>query len=531
MPTVRSSTEPAPRPSTRTPKLRPGLGALRRAVVDVRHLLWFRTQAVRRRRLGRLVGLAFLAVTVAAAAVPAYVPGAGDYGKGTTRAWDALLVLPTILAGLLVLATISAVASGGGRELLAHEHGVIHPVSATTDHLGALLLAPLNIAWLLQAWLLFGAAAYALGPDGLLQAQLITLLWVVLATAFAQVLAWSVEAIRRREHGVVAVRGLGLVVAAVVVWLQLTGQLTSVLDRVPTTFVVLGMIAPGQEHHLRWTLTALALLGLALVAVALGAIPAHLAARRPPRDEIKAETGARLARRAPRSDLLALVRIDRGSIWRAVPMRRGLTVLAIGPGLVALAGGLEWDMMTILPGLVASGAALLFGVNAWCLDARGALWRESLPVDPRAVFAARVLVLTEWLLVASGVTLVLGGLRAGLPTPEELSALLCCLVVVTVQVVGGAMRWSHRRPFSVDMRSARATPAPPVVMVGYSARLALATTLTGVMFSGMAKVPAWNLSIALAIPFLAWSAVRLAWVRRSWLQPAERARVVMTVAA
>ena len=45
--------------------------------------------------------------------------------------------------------------------------------------------------------------------------------------------------------------------------------------------------------------------------------------------------------------------------------------------------------MTILPGLVASGGALLFGVNAWCLDARGVLWRESLPAGPRQVFAAR----------------------------------------------------------------------------------------------------------------------------------------------
>ena len=37
-----------------------------------------------------------------------------------------------------------------------------------------------------------------------------------------------------------------------------------------------------------------------------------------------------------------LVRTDRGSVWRAVPMRRGLAVLAIGPGVVALAGDLTW---------------------------------------------------------------------------------------------------------------------------------------------------------------------------------------------
>ena len=40
--------------------------------------------------------------------------------------------------------------------------------------------------------------------------------------------------------------------------------------------------------------------------------------------------------------------------------------------------------MTILPGLVASGGALLFGVNAWCLDGRGLLWRENLPARPDA---------------------------------------------------------------------------------------------------------------------------------------------------
>ena len=52
-------------------------------------------------------------------------------------------------------------------------------------------------------------------------------------------------------------------------------------------------------------------------------------------------------------------------------------------------------MLTILPGLVASGGALLFGVNSWCLDGRGALWRDSLPVTPKRVFMSRVIVLTR----------------------------------------------------------------------------------------------------------------------------------------
>ena len=213
-------------------------------------------------------------------------------------------------------------------------------------------------------------------------------------------------------------------------------------------------------------------------AVLIGIVPAHLAARRTARDELRleSETGEPLP--MPRTDLLGLIRTDRASVWRTVPMRRGMAVLAIGPGVVAIAGDLQWATMTILPGLVASGGALLFGVNAWCLDGRGALWRESLPIEPRQVFAARTIVLGEFLLVASAITLALASLRAGVPDPSELAALVCTWLVVTVQVVAAALRWSAQRPFAVDLRSARATPAPPVLMVGYSARLAVSTTLT-----------------------------------------------------
>ena len=42
-------------------------------------------------------------------------------------------------------------------------------------------------------------------------------------------------------------------------------------------------------------------------------------------------------------------RIDRGSVWRSVGMRRGLLVLGVGPGLVALVAGLPWSTVTLLP--------------------------------------------------------------------------------------------------------------------------------------------------------------------------------------
>ena len=73
---------------------------------------------------------------------------------------------------MLVIAIVSAAASGGGRELLPREQAVAFPVSPTTDHLGALLMAPLNIAWLLQGWTMLGATSYAVGPGPLVPALL-----------------------------------------------------------------------------------------------------------------------------------------------------------------------------------------------------------------------------------------------------------------------------------------------------------------------------------------------------------------------
>jgi hypothetical protein len=496
-----------------------------RAIADVGHLVRFRAGTLRRRRTPLAALLGFVTLTLTAATVPGLLP---DAGAGEGRALDLLILLPTMLTGFLALAIVSATASGGGRELLARDPASIHPISPTTDHLGALLLAPLNIAWLLQAWTLLGVTAYALGTEpALVRAQVIVVLWLLAATAVAQAVAWTVEGVRRVPHGIAWVRVLGVSVLAAALALQLTGNLVPLLDQLPTRWVVVGMVTDSLA---RSALTTVVLLLGFVAATALGAVPAHLAAHRTPQDELGAETGHQPARRAPRSPLTGVIRIDRASVWRAVPMRRGVAVLALAPGLVALAGALPWEQLTVLPGLVASGGALLWGVNAWCLDGRGGLWRESLPVEPTVVFDARAYVLAEFLLVASAVTVALGAVRAGMPSLAEVTALLCTLVVVTVQVVAAGLRWSEQRPFAVDLRSARATPAPPVVMVGYSARLALSTTMTGLVFSFLARAPEWQVSVLVAVPFLAWSTSRLLRTRRRWANPVARARVVTAVA-
>ncbi len=513
MPTALSSTDPAVTREARW--LRP--------VRDVGHLLWFRSASVRRRAALWWTVAAMLALSVAAATVPAFVPAEGD------RRLDFGVVLPSAMAGLLVLAVVSAIASGGGRELVSREHGVAFPVSPATDHLGALVLAPLNIAWLIQAWVLLGSAAFVLGPRvDLVGLQVVMVLWLAIATATGQLVAWSFEMVRRRRHGVAAVRLFLTGLAAAALAVQLTGRTTEVLDRVPTVWLLAGGLG-GFDG--RWLLTVGVELAVLALVVVVGVLPVTLASRLMPHDELRAETDLHTPRRMPWSDLSALLRLDRASVWRSVPMRRGLGVLAIGPGVVALLGDLPWPQITILPGLVASGGALLFGVNAWCLDARGALWRENLPAGPGTVFWARVIVLAEFLGLASLATIAIAALRAGVPTVGEATALVCTLLVVTVQVVGASMRWSERRPYPVDLRSARATPAPPMMMVAYSSRLAVCTTLTGLVFSGLAQVPNPVPSIFVAILFLTWSSVRLARSATRWDDPVTRARVVVTVAA
>jgi hypothetical protein len=503
-----------------------------RAVADGGHLLRFRARRERRGLSHRWVTVAILAVTLLAAVIPAFMPGAG-VAEGVPadeqrRALTVLSLLPVGFAGFLALAVVSAVASGGGRELLPRDQATPYPISPTTDHLGALLLAPVNTAWLLQAWVLVGSASYGVGPAKLLAGEAVVLLWLVVATCLAQVVAWSSEAVRRRRHGIAVMRTLSIVLLGTAVWLHVQHQLVPVLDRVPTVWFVVGA-ADGFSG--RWLLTVAVEVAIVVGAVVLGVFPAHLAARRTARDELRVESETRSALPNPRSDLLALVRTDRSSVWRTVPMRRGILVLAIGPGLVAIAGDVPWHAMTILPGLVASGGALLFGVNAWCLDGRGGLWRESLPVSPQTVFTARAIVLAEFLLVASVITIVLASLRAGIPSAPELAALAATLLVVTVQVAAAGLRWSARRPFAVDLRSARATPAPPAVMVAYSTRLAISTTLTSLVFSGLARTPSWEISVVVAVPFLAWSTARLLRTAREWTDPVQRARVVVSVAA
>ena len=503
------------------------------AARDTSHLLRFRARTVRRRGPA-LVGLVVvLGLTVVFAPSPPRLAGAarGDLAAAVDRLVAGLeSSLGLVFAGILLLSIGTAMSSGGGRELLSRSEAAIHPISPLTDHLGALVLSPINLAWLIQVWGLLASTAVVTSPDRLAGAQVVVLVWVVAATAMGQVVGWFVEGVRRTPHGVVLVRvGSGLVALLLGV-LHLTGLLRPLGDALPTTWVVETMATD------RWFVAALALVAVALAAVWAGGIPARWALGLPPREELRVASGVHEARHVPAPrwgsvEVALMRRLDRGSVWRSVGMRRGLLVLGVGPGLIALVGDLPWSTVTLLPGLVASGGALLFAVNAWCLDGRGMIWRETLPVTPAAVFDARALVIAECLAGVSSVTIGLALLRNGLPPLQTGVAVATCWVVVVVQVLSNAMTWSMRSPYGVDLSSPRATPAPHSAMAGYAGRLSLSTTLTGMFFTGMAAVPWPWVTVAFGALFLAWSLRRLRRARRRWLAPAERARVVLTVAA
>jgi hypothetical protein len=221
---------------------------------------------------------------------------------------------------------------------------------------------------------------------------------------------------------------------------------------------------------------------------------------------------------------------DRASVWRSASLRRGLLVLAVLPGLVAAAAGLDWPSLVLLPGLVAAGAGLLFGVNAFCLDGPGSVWLASLPRHARTAFWCKAQVVAEVCVLAMTLTLAAGSLRTGrLPTSGEAAAVAACSVVVLLRVVATCMTLSVTRPHRADLRGPRDTPAPPGVMAAYSARLAVSTTLLAVLFSGLAEFAPWHWSVLVAVPIALLSLRRLVSAGELWRQPTVRSRVVSAV--
>ena len=475
------------------------------------------------------VRLALVLTTLAVLWLLTVVLGSGDSVDAAALA-TALELAPAAYLGFGVLALVAPLTAGGGHDVVPPDQLVAHPVRATTQFLGGLVLAPANLVWIVQLLGLAALTAWLTLGGSLLRGSTTTGAYVLAVTALGQAVAWLVVGLRQTRRGRQTVAAGTLVLVAAGVAVVRSGRAGEVLGASPTSDVVAGVIAGGDGHSLRWGVTTGLLLAVSGVLLVLGARACRWALHRPG-DEGAHRGSGPVRRRAPRTrPLAALVAVDRASVWRAPALRRGALVLAVLPGLLAAGAALPWASLVVLPGLVAAGAGLLFGVNAFCLDASGARWLASLPHDPALALQAKAVVLTETVLGTVVVAAVAGALRSpGTPTAAEVAAIVGSGLLCTAVVVSSALRASVRSPYAADLRGPRDAVAPPGVLVLASVRMAVPTALVGVVLSAASATGLWWLPLALTAPLLALCALSVARTVHTWGDPAQRARVVDVV--
>jgi hypothetical protein len=498
---------------------------------QVRPLIALRWQMLR--SAGARKGFIALAALVPALCLLAAIVGSA---APRDRTFDVLLLAPSAYLTVAVLTLLGPLIAGGGQELFPTGQLDAYPVTSRTHFLMSLALTPLNLAWTTQLVALVGLTTFVSDPGPGIGLSVLTCLAFLAAVTFAgQALAWGVVGIRQRAWGRRASWWLAVALGAAGAVTAVTGHLSTVLDHSPTTWVVVGGVngaAGGAAGYRNWATVTWTLLVAAWFAYRLGLQACSWSLRQPTRAGGASDNQAVGRRRQSPSALRARLAIDRSSVWRSSSLRRGLLVLGILPGAVSALAGLDWPSLVMLPGLVAAGAGLLFGVNVFCLDSSGALWLASLPGDVRLLFRAKAQVVAEVCVVAVALALVAGATRAGgPPTAAEAVALVGCAVVCVSRVVATCMQLSLLRPHHAQLLGPRDTPAPPGAMAAYSVRLAVSTTLVAVLFSGASQTGDWRLPAALVVPFLLFSARRLVGSSRLWLDPSVRARVVATVSS
>lgn len=495
---------------------------------QVRALLALRWQMVRTPgvKLGVslvAVGLLFLLVKVAQFSGSGLNPAALETAKQ---------LAPQAFLGFGVLAVVAPLTAGGGSEVVPPDQLVAFPVSPRTQFLGGLVLAPVNLVWALQIFALVAETAVLTTDGRSWPGALTTAAYVAAMTVVGQALAWVVVGLRlsrRGRQGVMATSGLLLVAAVVVVKL---GAGRSLLEATPTRSVVHGVVAGTRGGWVRWGGTTAVLLLLLALALVGGARACAWALRRPGDAGTNRDATSVRRRRDHSSPLRSLVAVDRASIWRAPALRRGAMVLAVLPGLVAASAAVPWGSLVVLPGLVAAGAGLLFGVNAFCLEASGAVWLASLPHDPALLFRSKLWVLTETVAAAVVLAALSGATRSpGLPSTAEATGVLVSGLTCVAVVVAACMSLSVRHPHRADLRGPRDAVAPPGALALASARLALPAGLVGVVLEGATQSGSWWLPVVLAVPVIGLCALSLRHSRDRWADPVARSRIVQVVSA
>ena len=278
MPTGRSSADLAPHPGP---------------AASLVLLLGLRARGLRTpARIAVVVGVALLvAITVVSVALPSQIALAPELVDAMRR------YLPVGFLAFAVTTATAVLFGGGGREALPAEQVVAYPVGPTTDHLAGLVLAPLNLAWLLQAWTLLASVAVLTRGAHTWAGVLPVVLWLVAVTVAVQWLSWMVEYVRRGPRGELIVRTTATLVGLAIVLVVGTGHLLQATLYTPAAWASSLPYLGADGDWLNWLFGCLILLAAALGMAILGSGAARLTWTRP----ATTQAGSRRAgmRRAP----------------------------------------------------------------------------------------------------------------------------------------------------------------------------------------------------------------------------------------
>jgi hypothetical protein len=501
-------------------------------------LRWAMVRSARTRRRLFVAATVPLLLCVAAVAVGRLLPRTGDVSQ-------LLLIVPALLLGFLLLSIVTPLAAGGGNELYPQDQLVAFPIRSRTTAFAALVLAPLNLAWLLQVLISLGLVSYASrsSTTATVAAAATILSYVLMVTALGQTIGWVIVGVRQTDagrYGSWAV--LALLVGGFLAIVK-SGALSSLVDRSPTLWVLGAALKPSYGDYFHWFARTSLLLGATALFVVLSARTCSWALRQPDRRRGRAAkaTAARASSRTrsaqsglsrPLSSAVMRRRIDRAGVWRSQSLRRGVLILSLFPASALLIAGSEPSLVVLLPGLVAAGSGLLFAVNAFCLDGSGALWLASLPGQTAEWFWSRTRIVAE-VAGLSVVPLVLVGLLR-LSSPPSLTLVLAVLAgatSATAWVTALCLRASVTRPHRALLLGPRDTPAPPGAMAMHSIRLSAATTGIGLLFTVAALTEQWWCPLSVGVGLLVLAARSLIVTARTWSDPLARSRVVATVSA
>ncbi len=444
------------------------------------------------------------------------------------------LATPTLYVGFILLAVLAPLVSGGGYELYPSDQLAAYPIRPATAYRSTLVLAPVNLAWVINVIALLVVTGFATGdlawaPTS--RSLLTVAVFILAATVVGHTIGWLVMGFRQSRRGRFLTNIAGVIALFVGLLIFWTDSVITLLDNSPTTRVLVGAYDGYQGEYGSWLGVVAVLVGAMLIFIRLGDAVAGWALRRPGDHADRTSSRSLPRRKWSHQVMFALLVVDHASVWRSTPLRRGVLVLVLVPGVISALAGMTWQSLVLVPGLIAAGAGLLFGINAFTLDSTGSVWLSTLPGWASPAYLAKSLVFFEVALAAVLSALVGGSLRAQPPNaPSEVTAALMSAVSCAVLVVALGMRSSLRHPHRADLKGPRDTPATPGVMAAQSMKFAIVTTFTSLFFAVLALSGEWWIPLVGALPVLLLSALH--WYRTglAWSHPHVRASVVLTVA-